>query len=193
MVSIQYAKISFVLMTIALVSCRVFNVIRTYPDEFKGSTKHILQQMVYPEDRRSPVGAVYLTYEKEVIPSQSASFNVYFVFSRGTTTFDIDRKGYLKIGDTKFELETQSMQSELKSGENTSTTTVVDSTGSKTVMSSETIHWINDKFKVSFSAEMMALLKQNSSMMFQFYSGPVPVRLKIENENMKKIHELVGF
>ncbi len=194
MKSFHYTKFPFLLVFILIISCsRYSNVIRTYPDEFKGTTKHILQQTVAPEGRRSPVGAAYLTYEKEVNASKSADFNVYFVFTRGTTTFDIDKKGFLKIGENKFELETKSMQSELKSGENNSTTTVSDSTGTKTVMSSETVHWINDKFKVAFSEQMIESLKRNSSMVFQFYSGPVPVRLKIENKKMQKLQQLIAL
>ncbi len=175
------------------VSCTAyFNRIDTYHDEFKGTKKYILQHYVLPQERRSPVGSVNITYEKEITAAKTEVFNMYFVFTRGTTSFNIDRKGFLKIGSTRFDIETKSMQTELKTGVNDTSTTTTDSTGTHTIASSETVHWVNDKFKIALSPEMIAEIAKNQAMMIRFYSGPIPVTFIVQLDYYARLKEMMA-
>ena len=176
----------------AIVSCGTYNSIQTYQDEFKGTKKHILNHLVRPEERRSLVTSAIITYEKEMLSSKTDVYNMYFVFTRGTTSFDIDRKGFVKIGDSKFDVETKSMQTELKTGINDTSTTSTDSTGTHTISSSETVHWINDKFKIGLTTEMVAAIAKSKEMTVRFYSGPIPVTFIVQLDYYKKLKEMMA-
>ena len=176
----------------AIVSCGTYNSIQTYQDEFKGTKKHILNHLVRPQERRSLVASATITYEKEMLSSKTDVYNMYFVFTRGTTSFDIDRKGFVKIGDNKFDVETKSMQTELKTGINDTSTTTSDSTGTHTISSSETVHWVNDKFKIGLTTEMVAAIAKNKEMTVRFYSGPIPVTFIVQLDYYKKLKEMIA-
>lgn len=180
------------LLLLTVVSCNTyFNNIQTYQDEFKSSKKFILNQYFRPEERKSLVSAVNITYEKEIMSVKPDVYNMYFVFTRGTTSFNIDRKGFLKIGESKFDIETKDIQTELKTGVNDTSTTTTDSTGTHTIASSETVHWVNDKFKIALSPDMVAAITQNNVMTIRFYSGPVPVTFIIKEEYYAKMKEMM--
>ena len=173
-------------------SCDSNNVIRTYNDEFRGGTKLLMNQYARPLDpRHSPVQAALITYEKEFLNPKPDAFNMYVVFSRGTTSFDVGRKGFIKIGDTIFDVEAKSMQTELKTGVNDTSTTTTDSTGTHTIASSETVQWLNDKFKIVFTPEMVAALNNSTLMTIRFYSGPTPVTFVVGDYNYSKLRELL--
>ncbi len=176
----------------AFTSCDTNNVIRTYTDEFKGGTKLLMNQYVRPIDpRHSPVQMAIITYEKELVNPKPDAFNMYVVFSRGATSFDVGRKGFIKIGDSIFDVEAKSMQTELKTGINDTSTTTTDSTGTHTIASSETVQWLNDKFKIAFTPEMVAALLKSKLMTIRFYSGPTPVTFVVGDYNYGKLRELI--
>lgn len=180
------------LLLLTVVSCNTyFNNITIYQDEFKSSKKFILNQYFRPEERKSLVSAVNITYEKEIMSVKPDVYNMYFVFTRGTTSFNIDRKGFLKIGESKFDIETKDIQTELKTGVNDTSTTTTDSTGTHTIASSETVHWVNDKFKIALSPDMVAAITQNNVMTIRFYSGPVPVTFNIKEGYYAKMKEMM--
>ena len=180
----------FLLLTFT--SCDSNNVIRTYNDEFRGGTKLLMNQYVRPLDQRhSPVQMAIVTYEKEFLNPKPDAFNMYFFFARATTSFDVGRKGFLKIGDTIFDVEAKSMQTELRTGVNDTTTTTTDSTGTHTIASSETVQWLNDKFKIAFTPDMVTALKNSTLMTIRFYSGPTPVTFVVDDYNYTKLRELL--
>ncbi len=167
--------------------------IQTFNDEFKGSKKLLLEQRINPKNYfRSPVTYALITYEKEIIALKPDAFNVYFVFTRGSATFDLSNKGYIKIGDAKFEIELKSMDVQHKTGMNDTSTTTSDSTGTHTISSSETVQWINDKFRVDFTAIMVDAIAKNEEITLQFYSGPKPVTFIIAGRRFEELKEFVA-
>jgi hypothetical protein len=169
------------------ISMRNTRNIQTYQDEFRGSKKIILEQTLYPTERTylSNINALSIIFEKEMMPSQTEQNTIYLVFSRGTGSFTIDKKGFMKIGDTTFPLDAKSMQTEYK----TQVSTSVDTAG---MTSTETSHWLNDYFKMPLTTEMVALMRRNQGLTLRFYAGPIPLTFIIKGSNAEKLREWVS-
>ena len=176
--------ISGILILTYIVACDSNNVLRTYQDEFKGSTRYVLSQIIYPSERRSVVASTVLTYEKEILPSKSQVVNIYFVLSRGTSSIAVDRKGFLKIGEKTFDIVGKNTQTELKRSE----MTTIDSSG---VATTDVSNWMNDQFKITLSPEMIDLLQKDNLMTLRFYAGPHPITLIVGDINYKKLRGLL--
>lgn len=175
------------------VSCGTHSRIQTFNDEFKGSKKILLEQRISPKNySRSPVTSALITYEREIIALKPDVCKVYFVFTRGSATFDLSNKGFMKIGDSKFEIELKSMDVQHKTGVNDTSTTTSDSTGTHTISSSETVQWINDKFRIDFTAIMVDAIAKNEEITLQFYSGPKPVTLVITGRRFAELKEFIA-
>ena len=175
------------------VSCGTHSRIQTFNDEFKGSKKILLEQRISPKSySRSPVTSALITYEREIIALKPDVFKVYFVFTRGSATFDLSNKGFMKVGESKFEIELKSMDVQHKTGINDTSTTTSDSTGTHTISSSETVQWINDKFRIDFTAIMVDAIAKNEEITLQFYSGPKPVTLVITGRRFAELKEFIA-
>ena len=98
----------------------------------------------------------------------------------------------MKIGDSKFNIETKTMQSELRTGLNDTSTTTTDSTGTHTTASSEAIQWVNDKFKIALTDEMIEAIAKSNSMLIRFYSGPIPVTFILKPDGYEKMKEMMA-
>jgi hypothetical protein len=171
----------------APVSIRNARNIQTFQDEFRGSKKYILEQTLFTTERTylSHVSSLSIFFEKEIIPSQAEQNNMYLVFSRGTSSFTIDKKGFLKIGETTFPIEAKGMQTEYKTNVNTS----VDTAG---VTSTETSHWLNDYFKIPLTTEMVALMRKNQGLTLRFYAGPIPLTFVIKGNDAGKLRDWIN-
>jgi len=184
-----------VLLTISACTSN-YNVIRSYNDRFKDTHSLVLRQKIRPSEWPAEVNLVDVTYERLMEKSKEKA-NLYFVFYRGTNSFNIDRKGYMSVDGKKFEIEAINMQTEFKSQVNSSSTTstTVDSSGVHTTManSSSTENWINDKFRVELTPEMIQALKNDyaGNLAIRFYSGPTPVTINVFGNMRKKLNELM--
>lgn len=159
------------------------NVI-VFQDEFRGSKKYILKQTLYSSERNylTSVNALSIIYEREIIPLQPDNNNIYLIFSRDNSSFTVDKKGFIKIGETTFPIEAKSMQTEYKTNQSTST----DTSG---VTTTETAHWLNDYFKIPLTTEMMSLLRKNQMLTMRFYAGPVPITFVVKGRDAERFNE----
>ena len=159
------------------------NVI-VFQDEFKGSKKYIIKQTLYSSERNylTSVNALSVIYEREIIPSQPDNNNIYLIFSRDNSSFTVDKKGFMKIGETTFPIEAKSMQTEYK----TSQSTLTDTSG---VTRTETTHWLNDYFKIPLTTDMMTSLRKNQTFTLRFYAGPVPLTFVVKSRDAERINE----
>lgn len=155
-----------------------------FQDEFRGSKKYILKQTLSSSERNylTSVNALSIIYEREMIPLQPDNNNIYLIFSRDNSSFTVDKKGFIKIGETTFPIEAKSMQTEYKTSQSTST----DTSG---VTITETTHWLNDYFKIPLTTEMMSLLRKNQMLTMRFYAGPVPLTFVVKGRDAERFNE----
>ena len=167
-----------------------FNVVRHYPDEFKKTEKFVLNQHITPDEKRSLIQGVYITYEKE--KSKSAEkVMLYFAIQRATMSFNVDKKGFLKTSGQSFEIEAINLATEglSKTESSTNVVTTSDSTGVQTLVSAsaETQNWLQDKFKLELSPEMIQALQKGNDLTLRFYAGAMPITLTVKNRNWAKV------
>ena len=158
--------------------------VKVFQDDFKGSKKYILKQTLFTSERNylASVNALSIIYEREMIPLQPDNNNIYLIFSRDNSSFTVDKKGFIKIGETTFPIEAKSMQTEYKTSQSTSTDT-------SSVTRTETTHWLNDYFKIPLTTEMMSLLRKNQTFTMRFYAGPVPLTFDVKGRNAERLNE----
>jgi hypothetical protein len=178
-------------LTLLLNACNSFlNVVTHYPDEFKKTDKFILNQYITPDEKKSLVQGAYITYEKEKNKS-SEKVMLYFALQRATISFNVDKKGFLKTAGQSFEIQAIQLSTEghsqTESSSNLVTTT--DSTGVQTIVnsSSETKSWLQDKFKLELSPEMIQALQKGNDLILRFYAGAVPITLTVKNKKWAKV------
>jgi hypothetical protein len=178
-------------LILSINACSSFlNVVQHYPDEFKKTDKFILNQYITPDEKKSLVQGAYITYEKEKGKS-AEKVMLYFALQRATISFNVGKKGFLKTGGQSFEIEAVNLttegHSQTESSDNVVTTS--DSTGVKTAVSSssETKNWLQDKFKLELSPEMMNALQKGNDLILRFYAGALPITLTVKNKKWAKV------
>jgi len=151
--------------------------------------------MVSPTEFGSEITNATLTYER-VIFETSETFKIYFIVARSTESFGIDKKGYMKVNETNYEIfpETEGTQYNTKQETNTSTTTTKDSTTVKTQYNTDvkSYNWLTDKFIVRFTPEMIASIYKTNEITFRFYFGPTPATFKLKGSNLKHVQKLLN-
>ncbi len=172
-------------------ACNSFlNVVVHHPHEFKKTDKFILNQYITPNEKKSLVQGAYITYEKEKGKS-SEKVTLYFALQRATISFNVGKKGFLKTAGQSFEIEAVNLTTEGHSQtENSSNSvTTTDSTGVQTLVSasSETKSWLQDKFKLELSPEMMQALQKGNDLILRFYAGAMPITLTIKGKKWAKV------
>lgn len=178
-------------LTFSINACNsYFNVVRHYPDEFKKTDKFVLNQQITPDEKRSLIQEVYITYEKEKSKS-SEKVILYFAIQRATMSFNVAKKGFLKTSGQSFEIEALNLATEglSQTESSTSAVTTSDSTGVQTLVSAsaETQNWLQDKFKLELSPEMIQALQKGNDLTLRFYSGAMPITLSVKNKKWAKV------
>ncbi len=182
------------LLSLLLSGCALlFNSEKTFEDEFKNTKTYSITQYLRPEEYRSDISSATITYNR-IIKDSIENLKIYFVISRSTKSFQVDNKGFVKLDGKKFEINCITEASELKSKQesSTSSTTTKDSTSVKTTYNTDTktVSWFDDKFVVELTPEMVNSLLKTDEILFRFYFGPEQVTFRVYDFYLKQIKTL---
>ncbi len=166
---------------------------KTFEDEFKNTKTYTLTQNISPDEFPSYISHATITYSRAIADS-GENVKIYFVISRSTKSFKVDNKGFVKLAGKKFELHCATEAPELKTRQesSTSSTTTKDSTGVKTTYNTDlkSESWYDDKFVVEFTPEMIESLLKTDQILYRFYFGPEQVTFSIDNYYLKQVKSL---
>lgn len=182
------------LICLTFSSCAIlFNPYITSLDDFKNSKKSTFEITVVPSEFMSPVQNAIITFER-ITSGDTNTTNVYFVISRSSSSFNIEKKCYIKTDDKNYELEIESQGTEYKTSHETSstTTTVKDSTKVKTesISKSNNINWYEEKLVVRLTPEIKNSLLKTNELLFRFYFGPKEGTFRFKGYSLKRVKGL---
>jgi len=187
-------SIPFLILCITLSGCALLlNPYVTIKDDFKNITKSTFEIPALPNGYLSPVIKADMIFER-ITTDKNEVANVYFVISRSSSSFDIEKKCYIKVDSLNYELPVEKNDTEYKSRqESTSTTTTVkDSTKIKTELTSKTdsFNWFDDKLVVRLTPGIKNALLKSNELTFRFYFGPKEGTFIFKGYALKKIKGL---
>lgn len=166
---------------------------KTFEDEFKNTKTHTLAQTFRPDESKSEIISATITFNR-IITNSNENVNVYFVVNRSNSSFKVDKKGFMKANGNRFEFISESEGSELRSRQesNTTSTTTKDSTSVKTTYSTDVknITWYDDKFAVLLTSEMVAALLKTDELLFRFYFGPEQATFRLKGYRLQQVKNL---
>jgi hypothetical protein len=170
------------------------NKVYSYRDEFRDNVKILTRVMLKPEDRRTEIGTSKIIFE-HVVNKDMERVDAYFVISRSSSSFKVDKTGFLKADDKKFDLSLINTESGLKirseagiSGFNTLDTTGV-AIGQMADM--DTRAWIEDKFLINLSQEAAASISAAEVVIFRFYFGPIPATYELKGKKLISVQKVL--
>jgi hypothetical protein len=185
-----------IIISFTITSCETlkYNRVYIYKDEFRESERTYTTIRIKPEERRTEIGSARLVLEKELGQGWE-DINAYFIIYRSSSSFEVDRSGFVKIGDHKYELSLQDPVSEFKS-ESEATISGIASVDSSGVVSGQTADvdtrtWIEDKFVVYLPQEVVSDAAEAEAVIFRFYFGPIPVTYKLGGKNLDSAQEVL--
>jgi hypothetical protein len=165
-------------------------------DEFKNTKKTTLELTAIPTEFLSPVTNANITFE-HTTKVNGEDVNVYFVISRSSSSFNIDKKCFVKANGATYEMEIQKAETEYKTAVKTgsTTTTVKDSTKVKTKLTTNTASydWFDEKFVIRFTPEMKNSLLNTNELVFRFYLGPNEGTFIFKGYTLKHIQKLFAI
>jgi len=187
-------RILFLLVCFTLNSCiAIFNPYITVTDEFKNTKKSTFELTAYPTEFQSTVTNADITFE-HITKVSGEDVNVYFVISRSSSSFKLDKKCFVKANGATYEMEIHNEETEYKTAQRTgsTTTTVKDSTKVKTKLTTNTTsyNWFDEKFVIRFTPEMKNSLLKTDELVFRFYLGPNEGTFRFKGYNLKRIQKL---
>lgn len=166
---------------------------KTFEDEFKNTKTHTLTQIFRPDEPKSEVNSGTLTFSR-IISDSNEKVNLYFVLSRSTSSFKVENKGFMKANGNRFEFISEPEGSELKSRQESSTTstTTKDSSSVKTTYSTDVknINWYDDKFMVRLTPQMVESLLKTDELLFRFYFGPEQATFRLKGKKLQQVKNL---
>lgn len=182
------------LSCILLSGCALlFTQEKTFEDEFKNTKTFTVTQNARPEEFGSVISSATITYSR-IISDSIENLKIYFVISRSTKSFQVENKGFVKLNGRKFELNCKTEAPELKSKQesSTSSTTTKDSSSVKTTYNTDvkSVSWFDDKFVVELTPEMVESLLKTDEILFRFYFGPEQVTFSIDSFYLKQVKSL---
>ncbi len=186
-----------VMIAVVLWSCSAvrYNKVYKYDDEFRGSSRKYVRVLLRPVERRTEIGHARVIFEK-VKGVQGVSRDAYFVIMRAASSFGADRKGFLKAGENKYDLELRDPVSEYRSKTDETVSTVVSKDTSGVSVSTttdiDTRTWIEEKFIISITDEGAGAIKASDEIIFRFYFGPVPVTYILKGKKLGLLKEVTG-
>jgi hypothetical protein len=194
MKKVLFTLLSIQLMVLTGCSQLFYDSYQRYDDEFKNNTRIISRVLLAPEERRNDISYAYIIFER-VISGTGDITKAYFVITRNTSSFRIENQGYLKADNRSFELTITNPVTEYKSKNETSVSSFakVDSTGVSTGQTTDISEnkWIEDKFIITLTPEMISAIKAGDNLLLRFYFGPLPATFII-NRKMKPIHRMLN-
>ena len=188
-------QLLIIAISFAAVSCGTlrYNRVYSYDDEFRDNVKTYTRVSVKPEERRTEIGSARLIMEKKT-SKEGEAINAYFIIYRSSSSFKVDRSGFVKVGDKKYGLSLQDPVSELKSKSEVSISGIatVDTSGTVTGQTADidTRTWIEEKFVISFSREVAERMTEAESVLFRFYFGPIAATYRLEGRRLGVIKQV---
>lgn len=171
----------------------LFNPYTTTVDDFKNTKKSTFEITVIPTEFRTPVQNANIVFER-ITGGNTETANVYFIISRSSSSFNMERKCYVKADGKNYELEIESEGTEFKTNHETSstTTTVKDSTKVKTesISKSNNINWYEDKLVIRLTPEIKNSLLKTNELLFRFYFGPKEGTFRVKGYSLKRVKGL---
>ena len=182
------------LFSLALTGCTLLNPYKTVEDEFRNSKTLTFEQRLFAAEHSTGVSHANVTYERVISPTEE-TLNIYFVMARSTSSFGIDKKGFMKANGEKYEIYLENYASELRTSQESSTTstTTKDSTKVKTENTTNISNssWYDDKFIVRLTPDMLSSLNKTNELLFRFYLGPQQATFKLRGYTLKGVQKLL--
>lgn len=192
----KYCRLVLVVMVI-LSSCSSvrYNKIYNYDDEFRGNSRKLVRISIKPEERRTEIGVARVVFEK-VRSSVYEEVNAYFVISRSSSSFKADEKCFVKVGGKHYELQLFDHKSEYRSVTEVGASgfSFSDSVGAKSLFSSDvdTRTWVEDKFIIKLSGEVLIALSGAGEVFFRFYFGPIQGTYRFKGRKLCLLKSVSG-
>jgi hypothetical protein len=172
----------------------IYNKVYRIDDEFRDNVKHYTRVNIRPADKRTEIGSARITLEK-VVNKEGEAVNAYFVINRSSSSFKADNAGFIKAGDKKFEISLLDPVSEFKSRSEAAISglATVDTSGLVTGQTPgiDTRTWIEDKFVVTLSQEVVMGISEAKDVIFRFYFGPIPATYKLEGYKLLAVQKVL--
>ena len=191
----KYSKQSIVLISFLFAGCSfLFNPYKIVNDEFKNCKTITVEQSLLSTEWNSVLSGATITVERK-ISTENEVVNLYFVLTRKSTSFNIEKKAYLKANGENYEINLENESSEYRTQQqsNTTSTTTKDSTKVKTEYKTETKNydWYEDKFIVRLSPQQSNSLKITNEILIRFYFGPEQATFIIKGHSLEQIQKLL--
>ena len=173
----------------------LFRPYTTSVDEFKNTKKSIYEVTLMPAEymQQTPVQNADITFER-ITSGNNETVNIYFVISRSTSSFNMERKCYVMADGKNYNLEIESEGTEYKTNHQTTstTTTVKDSTKIKTesISKSNNYNWYEEKLVVRLTPEIKNSLLKTNELLFRFYFGPKEGTFSFKGYSLKRVKGL---
>ena len=185
------------LLTLWGCSSRFYNRVIKYDDEFRNSSKTIVRLNLWNAEKRNEVRDAAIVFEKlEGMTGEQADSWAYFVITRTTTSFGITDRGYMKAGAQKFEFEIEEPVSEYNTSYQSTVmeTEKADSTGYSSYMMASTSsnNWLEEKFRIMLTPDMVTAIGSADQVVFRFYFGPIPSTFILEGKKLELLKEVYG-
>jgi hypothetical protein len=180
---------------LTLSSCAlIYNSYNTRVDEFKNTKRSTFEISMTPtEHLQSAVQNADIIFER-ITRTNEETANVYFVISRSTSSFNMEKKCYVRADGKNYELEIESEGIEYKTKRESSstTTTVKDSTKVKTESTSKSnnYNWYEEKLVVRLTPEVKSSLLKTNELLFRFYFGPKEGTFSFTGYSLKRVKGL---
>jgi len=171
-----------------------FDDFQRFDDEFKNSKKLIARVLLDSEERRTEINGAYIIFDREISEKHDIT-KAYLVISRTSSSFKVEKSGFLKADDKTFDIEISQAETEYKSKNETSVSTFAktDSTGVTTgqTIENEEHLWIDDKFMFTLTPEMISAVKESNEVVLRFYFGPIPATFKIKRSKLYSVQKVL--
>jgi hypothetical protein len=172
-----------------------FDDFQKFDDEFKNSKKLIARVLLDSQERRTEINGAYIIFDREISDKKDIT-KAYLVISRTSSSFKVEKSGFLKADGKTFEIEISQPETEYKSKNETSVSTYAksDSTGvtSGQTTDIEQHSWIDDKFMFTVTPEMISAIKETNNVVLRFYFGPVPATFIIKGSKLYSVHKALN-
>jgi len=182
------------LLTSSACSLIQYAKIQKFDDEFKNTRKTIARMYLKPDERKTEVGAAKIILEREISDNMTVT-NAYFVISRASSSFKVDKSGFLKADGQTFELSIEPV-TEFKHRNETSVSTYArtDSTGVTTgqTMDTNEYSWFDDKFMFRLTPELISAINGSDEFIVRFYFGPIPATYKVKGADMRHVRMVLN-
>jgi len=180
----------FGLTAFMLTGCSFFFPYRVVSDEFKNTKKAIFEIDLTPKEYNRAITSSNITFEHSLSDS-TKTMNAYFIIHRSSSSFHLDKKCFMKASGKSYEITIENTETESRSAQNSTTTsvTVKDSTKLKTI--SNTDNWYEDRFIIRLSPAMIESIQNTNELIFRFYSGPEQATFEFSNWTLKRVKQVL--